>query len=313
MNEPILHHYPASPYAEKIRLMLGFKKLHWKSVLIPKMMPKPDVIALTGGYRRTPILQVGADIYCDTSLITRTLESLAPSPTLYAYGDTLAVQSLSHFADQTLFNITIPMAIFDAESFGIFFPGSTPESMQRFREDRAAMRKGGTVRRGTIPECRALYAYFAPMIESQFADGRAYLLGASPCVADFALYHTMWVIGRVPKLAGLLEPLPKISQWMQRMKGIGYGSSSEITSGEAIRIANSSRPENLNGAVALETDGIALGQPAQVMPIDYALDPVKGELLNASADEIVIRRSDPRAGTLQVHFPRFGFQLARAS
>jgi glutathione S-transferase len=59
MTEPVLHHYPVSPFAEKARLMLGFKRLAWKSVQIPLIMPKPDVVALTGGYRRTPILHFG--------------------------------------------------------------------------------------------------------------------------------------------------------------------------------------------------------------------------------------------------------------
>ena len=71
MNDLILHHYTTSPFSEKIRLILGFKQLAWKSVLIPSIMPKPDVVALTGGYRKTPFLQVGADIYCDTALIAR--------------------------------------------------------------------------------------------------------------------------------------------------------------------------------------------------------------------------------------------------
>lgn len=80
MSEPILHHYPVSPFAEKVRAMLGFKGLAWKSVQIPLILPKPDVVALTGGYRKTPILQLGADIYCDTALIARVLERLAPAP-----------------------------------------------------------------------------------------------------------------------------------------------------------------------------------------------------------------------------------------
>ena len=49
MNQLILHHYPNSPFSEKIRLILGFKSLHWTSVHIPAVMPKPDVVALTGG------------------------------------------------------------------------------------------------------------------------------------------------------------------------------------------------------------------------------------------------------------------------
>ncbi|MDP3324434.1 MAG: glutathione S-transferase N-terminal domain-containing protein, partial [Hydrogenophaga sp.] len=83
MTDLILHHYPMSPFSEKVRLILGHKQLAWQSVLIPSVMPKPDVVALTGGYRRTPFLQIGADIYCDTALICDVLEHRQPAPTLY--------------------------------------------------------------------------------------------------------------------------------------------------------------------------------------------------------------------------------------
>ena len=82
MSELILHHYDMSPYAEKIRLALGLKGLPWRSVQTPMVLPKPDHIELTGGYRRVPVLQIGADIYCDTHLITRVLDRIQPEPPL---------------------------------------------------------------------------------------------------------------------------------------------------------------------------------------------------------------------------------------
>jgi glutathione S-transferase len=311
MNTLILHHYSASPFAEKIRLALGFKKLAWKSVIVPYMMPKPDVLALTGGYRRTPLLQIGADIYCDTALITRVLERVAPSPTLYPFGDTLAVQALSHFADHVLFNITVPLAIFDPESFRIFFPDAAEDTMQRFRDDRIAMRKGGTVRRGSPAECRAAYRHFTPRLEAQLADGRPYLLGAEPCAADFAVYHAYWPIGRVPKLASLLEPYPGLCAWMARVRVIGHGAPGDMTSAEALASARSSEPVEPKQPEAFEAEGAVLGDTVEVLPVDYALDPVRGALVHCSAEEIVVRRSDPRAGTVAVHFPRFGYQLRK--
>ncbi|HSX94662.1 MAG TPA: glutathione S-transferase N-terminal domain-containing protein, partial [Hydrogenophaga sp.] len=83
MHDLILHHYPMSPFAEKARLMLGHKGFVWHSVHIPTVMPKPDVVALTGGYRKTPLLQIGADIYCDTALIADVLEHRAAEPPLF--------------------------------------------------------------------------------------------------------------------------------------------------------------------------------------------------------------------------------------
>ena len=83
MAEIILHHYATSAFSERVRLALGLKALSYGSVTIPAAMPKPDLLPLTGGYRRTPVLQIGADVYCDTNLILPTLERIAGGPTLY--------------------------------------------------------------------------------------------------------------------------------------------------------------------------------------------------------------------------------------
>jgi glutathione S-transferase len=88
MTELILHHYDRSFYSEKVRLALGLKVLSWRSVRVPVILPKPDLMPLTGGYRKTPVLQIGADVYCDTRLILRELERRHPSPSFYPDGDT---------------------------------------------------------------------------------------------------------------------------------------------------------------------------------------------------------------------------------
>jgi glutathione S-transferase len=310
MNEPaqspVLHHYPVSPFAEKARLMLGFKRLAWRSVQIPLIMPKPDVVALTGGYRRTPILQAGADIYCDTALIARVLERLAPTPSLFPQGDTFAVRAAAHFADGPLFWNSVPVGFQPGGGMmKIFFKDASPEYLAAFGRDRAAYRAGA--RRGPAHECRANLAGLLAGIEAQLAA--PYLFGTAPCYADFSLYHALWPLWLPEDVRPMLAPFPRVLAFMERMTAIGHGKSAEISSAEAIGIASSSRPEPVANPVALETNGIALGAQAAVMPVDTGLDPVVGELLTASAEEIVIRRTDPRAGTVHVHFPRFGYQI----
>jgi len=312
MNAPVMHHYPVSPFAEKVRTMLGYKKLAWQSVLIPLMMPKPDLVALTGAYRRTPVLQTGADIWCDTALIVRVLERLAPKPSLFPYGDTFAMQAASFFADSVMFNISVPIGFQPGGGMiKLFLPDATPEFLATFGKDRAAMRQGGTVRRGPLAECKAILQGLLAMIEVQLK--LPYLFGDEPCVADFSMYHVLWPIWKVTDTRVLLAPFPKTAAFVERMAGIGNGKSTEITSAQALEIAKTSRPAPITKPQAIETGGIALGELATVMPVDYALDPVRGELLNCSVDEIAIRRTDPRAGTVVVHFPRFGFQLAKAT
>ena len=103
MTDIYLHHYPMSPFAEKVRLMLGFKQLTWHSVMVPSVSPKPDVVALTGGYRKTPFLQLGNDVFCDTALIADVLEHLAPKPSLYPHGNRGLNRVVAQWADQQLF------------------------------------------------------------------------------------------------------------------------------------------------------------------------------------------------------------------
>src|SRR2546427_13241778 len=117
MAQLILHHYDISPYAEKIRAILGFKRLAWHSVHIPIVMPKPDLTALTGGYRLTPVLQIGADVYCDTKVIARRLERERPTPTLYPRGTAAAERALSLWGE----GIFIPLVVLG------FASGAFPE------------------------------------------------------------------------------------------------------------------------------------------------------------------------------------------
>ena len=83
MSAVILHHYPLSPYSEKARLAMGLKGLSWHSVEIPVWTPRPKLTPMTGGYRRTPILQIGADFYCDTLLILAVLDKQGTNGNLY--------------------------------------------------------------------------------------------------------------------------------------------------------------------------------------------------------------------------------------
>ena len=50
----------------------------------------------------------------------------------------------------------------------------------------------------------------------------------------------------------------------------------------------------------------------EVTPDDVGKDPVTGELVRSSAQEIVIKRADPKVGDVHVHFPRAGFVVAPA-
>jgi glutathione S-transferase len=303
MNELILHHYPMSPFAEKVRLMLGCKQLPWRSVIIPPVMPKPDVVALTGGYRKTPILQIGADIYCDTALIARVLEARQPAPTLYPAAAPLAVP-LSQWADSSLFAAAVSWAMQPAGVAAIL-GAQPPEVLKAFAADRAAMRANAP--RPTLADATAQLKQHLSVLAVQLQQAGPWLFGAAPSIADFSVGHCLWFIRLARPVAHLLDDYPPIGPWLDRLCSIGHATSTPMDSGEALAVAagaDTHAPTRVEPGLGFEA-----GQAVTVAATDYGVDPVAGTLVGLSPQESVLRRIDARAGTVQVHFPRFGFQI----
>lgn len=308
MSDLILHHYPGSPFAEKIRALLGSRKLAWKSVIIPAVMPKPDVLALTGGYRRTPILQIGADIYCDTALIARKLDELSDQPTLYPQEHRLSAQAIATWTDAILFRIAVTLVFQPAVIKHRF---SSEEEAKAFVADRMALSKKGTQRKITLAEATAVFDNVLRDYEVQLSDGREFLLGENPTIADFGLYHPLWFVRNAAIIGEKFTPYPKVAEWMDRIAALGHGKATELSSSDAVSIAN----KNVSTVTGGSSDipDIAVGDPVEVMPADYGMDPVAGQLVLANHLEVVIRRSDERAGEVAVHFPRFCYSVRSIS
>lgn len=308
MPDIILHHYPISPFSEKIRLILGYKKLAWKSVVIPTIMPKPDVIALTGGYRRTPFMQIGADIYCDSALIADVLERISPQPTLYPAETEGMARMLAQWADATLF-WTVIAYVFQPSAVPYLLGNVTPEQMKAFSVDRAAMR--GNAPRMSLAEASGALTEYLRRMENMLAGGKPYLLGQQPGIADFSVYHCLWFVQKAEPVAHILDTAPALKAWLARMAQFGHHQSERLASEEAVAIARASTPEACDGMPLFNTHDVSLGQRVTITPTDYALDPVEGELVLSTASRFAVRREDPRAGVVHVHFPRIGFHLKK--
>jgi len=311
MSEPILHHYPASPFAEKTRLMLGLKRLAWASVTIPMVMPKPDLLALTGGYRRTPVLQVGADVYCDTALIARVLERLHPSAPMFSDHTAASDLALAQFGDRQLFTAAVAYALQPAGAAAMF-ADQTPAERAAFAADRKAFREGGNSPRPSLPEATMLLMTVLPRLDAQLADGRRFLSGEHARVADFSVYHPLWFVRRAGPMAAVMDPYPPLRGWMGRMAAIGHGTPREITAAQAIEAARAASPAMLPGRSLREIDGAGVGDAVVVAATDYGVEPTSGILADADADSIAVRRTDPRAGEVVVHFPRLGYRVTKA-
>jgi glutathione S-transferase len=308
MSNFILHHYQASPFAEKIRTILGFKGLSYREVTIPIIMPKPDLTALTGGYRKTPILQQGRHVYCDTRLIARIIDEHANEQTLFPQDQTATSNILAQWADQHLFGLAVAL-VFSPLGITELAKKVPPAMLEALVKDRADLRRGATAPKISMETVLSQLPIYLQQFEQQLQDRGPYLLGKQPSIADFSVYHCLWFINNNTAVRVILQPYPALQKWLATMINIGHGSVSSISGQDAIDEVKLGEPISNSEHSFLEYDGLKHGSQVSVQPDDYGFDPVMGELVLSLLDEVVIKREDERAGEVYVHFPRIGYQI----
>ena len=303
MDEFILHHFEISPFAEKIRKVFGLKRASWQSVLIPPTLPKPELVALTGGYRKTPVLQIGADIYCDTRLIARVIDQRLPDPPLFASGP-LVASGLQDWSDGGLFPPGAALSLYEnAAHF--------PEALRKDREDYFDFLDFSRFE-ADAPHFRSQLRASARLIDAQLADGRPFLLGEGAEWTDIGAYFNLWMArANIPSSAELFRPFERLFAWRSRMDAFGEGRRTPLSAEAALEIARASRPAPIGALGEADASGAKPGDRVIVTPTDHGRVPVRGDLLLATDDEIVVSRRDDRAGDVAVHFPRLGYRLDR--
>ena len=300
MSEIIVHHYELSPFSEKIRRILGYKNMTWRSVDAPMMNPKPKLTPLTGGYRRIPVLQIGADIYCDTAVIARAIERAQPEPTIFPDGCEGAASLLALWADRHFFLCAIPLALSMAEDF-------LPPAFKKDREAMAPQMKFDQLK-AAVPDARNQVRAFLGLLGRQL-EGRGFLLGDRMSLADAAAYNPIWFLRDVPEVKAIIDGHPALQAWKERMEGFGRGKESPMEADEALAIAKAARPAPAVQADPGDPNGRRPGDRVTIVPDDYAFDPIAGEIVALSDQEIAIRREDPQVGEVAVHFPRAGYRI----
>ena len=303
--EVILHHYHGSNYAHKSRVMLGLKKLAWRSVTIPDIMPKPDLVPLTGGYSKTPVLQIGSEVYCDTRRIADELETRFPTPSLFPYGRGVT-DVLQYWGD---YDFTL--------SGGRYTIGQAWEKWRpEFHADRAAM-WGVPVdldrmRRSAVRYRQQLVAQI-DWIDQMLMDGRPFVQGDQPTAADVAMFHILWFLDfGGDNCTDVLQGLPRIKAWMDRINAIGVGQPTDMSGPQALDVARASVPTTKPFIEPGNTEGFKLGETVTVRPHLAGRSPTEGRLHLLTRHHVAISHHSDRVGDMVVHFPRIGYVVARA-
>lgn len=296
----ILHHYDPSPYSEKVRLYLGYKGASWLSVQTPAILPKPDLLALTGGYRRAPVLQSGADIYCDSALILAELERRLPAAEPADAAAAARAHLLGYLVDVDVFFRIVRYVM------GLRADQLPPALLA----DRAALHDDPGLAaeplKAALPEVAAHLRLILAQLDVALGNS-VFFGGERPASGDFAIYHALWFLQRVNGLATLCPQAVSLPAWLARMAAIGSGERREITAADAMMIASRAKPQALPGEVVLP--GFAVGLKVHVMPEAHPREAVSGRLVQADGERLVIARETPAATVVHVHFPRLGYSI----
>ncbi|MEH6827268.1 glutathione S-transferase family protein [Parasphingorhabdus sp.] len=296
----LFHQYDSSPFSEKVRVCLGIKKLAWAAVDQPVIMPKPELVALTGGYRRIPVMQIGADIYCDSQLIVRELERRFPEPTLFPQGDHGLAYANAMWSDRTIFQAAV----------AIIFGGLGDKVPAAFVNDRVALSGRSfdpVAMQAAVPHMEAQMRAHVALLSDQLADGRRFLTGDRAGLVDANSYYNLWFIrSAFPPAASLFENMPHVPEWLERVKAIGHGERSAMSREDALDIARTTEP--MASKVA-PRDAELEGKRVTVAADDYGRDAVNGLFVGSSEHHVSISREDSQAGQVVVHFPRIGFSV----
>lgn len=304
MQDFILYHYPMSPFSEKVRVMLGYAGLSWQSVTVKEMPPRPALEAIAGGYRKVPVAQNGADIFCDSRAIADEIVRLSGKSELSLVGQPQEVIDFVRTTDLDVF-LACVIAASDGRLLKKLIRETSLFHTLRFLKDRITMGRKSRVKALRGPQAKEKVLGHINTMESMLESD--FLFGNTPCIADFSAYHGLWF---ACDLAGKpwLRDAPKVKAWMGRMKAFGHGEFREITADQALDIARNATPRPIEST----SDDPLTGKNVDIAPDDYGREPVTGKLVFADGHALTLDRSHARVGQVNVHFPRQGFAVKPA-
>ena len=306
MSDLILHHYPPSPVSEKIRTGFGLKSLAWRSVEQARLPDRPELFAMTGGYRRIPVMQIGADIYCDTQCMLQELEARFPNPSFFPNQGGGLPFALSRWTDGPLFDL----------AFRIALAPIADDLPPAFVADRARLYIGADAdmakERADLPHTLAQFRAQLGWLETRLETGRPYILGDEPGMPDLLAWFIVWFIKeRYGDAEKIFLEFPKLNGWAGRMADIGHGQSTPMTPAEALEIARNATSTTPTQSDPHDPQGLKVGMTVAIKPLtDSGETAVQGGIRLVSRDKIAILIQNDLAGEVVVHFPRVGYRIA---
>ena len=302
MSVPILYHYPMSPYSEKLRLTMGLLQLPWLSAQVAAYPPRAELAAVLGGYRRIPVLQIGAHMYCDTRLAFAALMGHESGYWVLTDRD----EALRQRAEEEVFFAVIaaasPYRAVQHLTRELGFSG-----LLRFVRDRVAMTRDARIVQPDVKTARDILSSFVSHLADRLTED-AFLSGREIGYLDLCCFHPLWMACQIDSSITARWP-SAVGKWFKKIQDLGHGEASPMT---AQAIAAAIDEQAVFSGSVVEPPFLA-AEPVMVRPSDYARDGSSGTLVHLDERRIVLERRPSDRGRVFLHFPRDGFEISRQS
>jgi len=269
--------------------MFGYSGISWHSVISPAMPPRPIVDPLAGGYRRIPVAQIGADIFCDTRIISCEIADLAAKPELAMENCDIEVQKFVDHVDFTIFAATVRSGK-PLRSLSLLARNFLPWNVMRFLRDRAGIAQNSSLPRMSQAKAQQMIREHHQNMEQRLQSSE-FLFGDTPGIADFSAYHLLWFSKRI-RGGNPLADHPNAQAWLERMFKFGHGEKHSMSKSAAFAAASENQARII-------TDDLK----------NDAKDRVSGVLVGSGDLRWILARETDQFGTINVHFPKSGFTL----
>jgi glutathione S-transferase len=204
-----LYQYTISPFTEKVRRVLTYKKIGWNPIEC-HYEDKTNLLAVTGGkWTRVPVAEWDGEVVFNSADIIKWIDRKVPDRPVIPAGALGLCEIIDHWADNTLFMPILMLVIPD------LLDAAGDPKLKANREKMigmttAQMRTGAAAHRENL-------GALAAMIDEQLR-GKEHFLGGGFTMADASLYHPFFFLALNPGAFALVKDRLNLMRWYERVR-----------------------------------------------------------------------------------------------
>jgi glutathione S-transferase len=224
----VLHQFEISPFCDKVRRVLRYKRLPFETREVPLLDVTTGALRRRTGTGKVPALEHDGKLVADSTDIVHYLEERFPERPLVPRDARLAAEChvLEDWADESLYFLEVYLRFQLAHNARRWIPALVHADSAPLRALapllvpralRGTLEGQGIGRKPLDHVLRDLARHLAAL--EAMLEGRDWLLGAAISLADIAVFAQLYAIRGAQEGADALAGTRRVASWMDRVDG----------------------------------------------------------------------------------------------